>query len=75
MTANSPSPSTGTTNRKMNAILPPITNAITNANISISGQRMAMRMIIMYAFWTLVTSVVSRVTRDEVEKRSMFSNA
>ena len=52
----------------MNAILPPITNAITNANISISGQRMAMRMIIIYAIWTLVTSVVSRVTRDEVEK-------
>jgi len=73
MTANSPRPRTGTTNRKMKAIRPPITKAITNAKISISGQRMAMRIIIMYAFCTFVTSVVRRVTSEEVEKRSMFS--
>ena len=44
-----------------------------NAKISISGQRMAVRTIIMYASWTLETSVVSRVTREEVENLSMFS--
>ena len=39
-----------------------------------SGQRIAMRMIIMYACWTLVTSVVSRVTSELVENRSMLEN-
>ena len=48
--------------------------AITKANTSISGARMAVRMIIIYAFCTLVTSVVMRVTRDEARNLSMFSN-
>ena len=33
-----------------------------------------MRVIIMNACWTFATSVVRRVTRDEVENRSMFEN-
>ena len=47
MTANRPKPRIGATIRKMNAICPPMTNAMTNANTSISGQRIAVRMIIM----------------------------
>ena len=63
----SPTPSTGTISRKMAAIRPPEAKAMTKEKINISGQRMAMRMTIMYAFCTWVTSVVSRVTRDETE--------
>ena len=44
------------------------------AKMNISGARIAMRMIIMKAICTLPMSVVMRVTRDAVEKRSMFSN-
>ena len=47
ITRNKPKPSTGTTNRKIAAILPPMTKAIIKAKISISGQRMAMRIIII----------------------------
>ena len=47
ITRNKPKPSTGTTNRKITAILPPMTKAIIKAKISISGQRMAMRIIII----------------------------
>ena len=53
---------------------PPETNAITMEKIAMSGQRIAMRMIIMNACWTLVTSVVSRVTSELVENRSMLEN-
>ena len=42
--------------------------------ISISGQRMATRMIIIKDICTLMTSVVIRVTRLETENLSMFSN-
>ena len=42
--------------------------------ISMRGERIAPRMIIMNAIWTFVTSVVMRVTREAEEKRSMFSN-
>ena len=48
-------------------------NAMITASVSISGLRMAVRMIIMYAIWTLPTSVVSLVTRDDEENLSMFS--
>ena len=43
------------------------------AKRNISGARTAMRMHIMNAFWMFVTSVVSRVTSDEVENRSIFA--
>ena len=47
--------------------------AIVMANRNISGARTATRMIIIKAIWTLVTSVVMRVTSEAEEKRSMFS--
>lgn len=47
--------------------------AMTKAKTSMSGERIAVRMTIMYANWTLVTSVVMRVTSEEVRKWSMFS--
>ena len=46
---------------------------MTKEKISISGPRMAMRMIIIKDIWTLTTSVVIRVTRLETENLSMFS--
>ena len=73
MTTASPAPSTGSTNRKIQAILPPIMKAMTKANTSMSGERIARRIIIMNANCTLVTSVVILVTREEVRKWSMFS--
>ena len=57
----------------MSASLPPMINAITTAKMSISGLLIAVRMIIIYAFWTLLTSVVSLVTSDDEENLSMFS--
>ncbi len=51
-----------------------MTNAMTAEKISISGARMAMRIIIIYAICTFVTSVVRRVTSDEDENLSMFWN-
>ena len=68
MTRYRPKARKGATIRNINAIFPPMTKAMTKANSSMSGQRIAVRMIIIYAFCTLVTSVVSRVTREEVEK-------
>ena len=41
------------------------------ASTSMKGERMAVRMSIMYAICTFMTSVVMRVTRDELEKRSI----
>lgn len=52
-----PTPSTGSTKRKIQAILPPMMKAMTKAKTSMSGERIAVRMTIMYANWTLVTSV------------------
>lgn len=57
----------------MSASCLPTRTDITTANTSIIGARTAMRMHIMNAFWMFVTSVVSRVTSDEVENRSMFA--
>ena len=51
-----------------------MTNAMTAEKTSISGARIAIRMIIMYAICTFVTSVVRRVTSDEDENLSMFWN-
>ena len=73
-TAYSPSASSGTSAINTNARRPPITNDMVSAKISISGARTAIRIIIMNAICTLVISVVSRVTSDEVENRSIFSN-
>ena len=47
-------------------------NAIAREKASMSGQRMATRMIIIYAICTFVTSVVRRVTRLEVENLSIL---
>ena len=44
------------------------------AMISDAGALIAIRRVIMYAFWMLVTSVVSLVTSPEVENLSMFAN-
>ena len=65
--------STGTNARKIQEIVTFTVNDITSEKMSMSGQRIATRMIIMYAICTFVTSVVWRVTSDEVEKRSMFA--
>ena len=47
-------------------------NASTSAQISDTGLLTATRSIIIYAFCTLTTSVVMRVTRLFVENLSMF---
>ena len=52
---------------------PPIMYAIMMEKISIRGARTAVRMIIIYAICTLLTSVVIRVTREAEENLSMFS--
>ena len=46
---------------------------MTKAKISTSGERTAMRMSIMNACWTLVISVVRRVTSEELENASMLA--
>lgn len=71
---NSSSDSGGMTPRNIQPRLPPMTNVITSENISISGQRTAMRIIIIKENCTLFTSVVMRVTSDGVENLSIFSN-
>ena len=73
-TTYSPTPKIGTTKTNIHAIFPPITNAIMNEKISMSGERMAVLIIIMYAIWMFEISVVSLVTKDDVENLSMFSN-
>ena len=65
--------SAGTTTTKVSDSVPPMRQAMTMAKTNISGARTAMRMAIMKAICTLVISVVIRVTREAVEKRSMFS--
>ena len=46
-TVNRPNPRTGTTMTKMMAMGPPMTNAMMMPQMRMSGQRMAVRMIIM----------------------------
>ena len=43
-------------------------------HMSMRGVRTAIRIIIIYAICTLVTSVVMRVMSEEVENLSMFPN-
>ena len=50
-----------------------MTKPMMKEKMSMSGHRMATRMSIMNAIWTLVMSVVRRVTRLETENLSMFS--
>ena len=47
--------------------------AILSAKTSMNGQRTAMRITIMKAFCTFVTSVVRRVTRLDVENLSILA--
>ncbi len=56
------------------AMGPPVTNAITMENAIMSGARTTRRSSIMYACWTLLTSVVSLVTSELVLKWSMLLN-
>ena len=48
---------------------------IAMAHSMVAGARIAMRRIIWYAFWMLVTSVVSRVTSPAVLNLSMLEKA
>ena len=73
ITSASPMPSSGMVTRKIMARRPPIAKPIINEKISISGPRMATRMIIMKDICTFTTSVVIRVTRLDTENLSMFS--
>ena len=63
----------GMTPTKIQARLPPMTNAMITEKIIIIGLLTATRMIIMNAICTLVMSVVIRVTSEGVENLSMFS--
>lgn len=69
-----PTPSSGIVTRKIMARRPPMAKPMMKEKISISGPRMATRMIIMKDICTFMTSVVIRVTRLETENLSMFSN-
>ena len=64
-------PRIGIMTRKINDIFPLMEMAITTEKMIISGARKAPRTSIAKAFWTFVTSVVMRVTREASEKRSM----
>ena len=67
-----PMPSTGSTARNTSDSRELWRKAMTRAKMSVQGERKAMRVIIMKACCTFVTSVVMRVTRPAVEKWSMF---
>lgn len=62
----------GITTRKTSASLGLMVKVSTHAQISMMGQRTAMRMIIIKAICTLVTSVVRRVMIPPVENLSML---
>ena len=65
--------SIGSANRNTSARLGLILTAITVAAISMNGARMNVRTAIMYVFCMVFTSVVRRVIRLAVEKRSTFA--
>ena len=67
-------PSTGIMPAKMKASCLPTRMDMMLAKISIIGARTAIRVSIINACWTFATSVVRRVTREDVENRSMFEN-
>ena len=72
MMMNRPTARNGVTHRKMAASCGLMRKAITKEKTSITGARKSMRLRIWKAICTLVTSVVMRVTRLAVEKRSML---
>ena len=67
-----PKPRTGSTARKTRESLALCRKAITRANTSVQGARNAMRVSIMKACCTFVTSVVMRVTRPAVLNLSIL---
>ena len=74
LTKKSPTISIGTTTTKVVASAPPIIYAIVIENINMSGLRIAVRITIIYANCTFEMSVVIRVTSDDDENLSIFSN-
>ena len=64
-------PSSGSMTMKMSASRGLIIRVIMIEKMTMRGTRTATRMIIWYAFWMFVTSVVMRVTSEDAEKRSM----
>ena len=68
-----PMVSSGMVNRKIIASRPPMMNPMAKEKTSIRGQRMATRIIIIYAICTFIISVVIRVTKLDTENLSMFS--
>ena len=67
-----PKPSTGSTATNTRESLALCRKAMMRANTRVQGARKAMRTTIMKACWTLVTSVVMRVTRPAVENLSIL---
>ena len=70
---NRPTASTGMQARNTIETCGLMRNAKIHATMSMIGARMPTRMSIWYAFCTFVTSVVSLVMIEPVEKRSMFA--
>ena len=66
--------STAMTTRKIMESFALMESAMTSATMSVTGARVNIMSIIWKAFCTLLTSVVMRVTRPAVEKRSMLEN-
>ena len=74
MTNTSTAASTGTSAKNTHEMVTLTVNDMTSEKMSMNGQRIATRMSIIYAICTFITSVVWRVTNDDVEKRSIFAN-
>ena len=68
-----PMPRIGMTTRKISASLGLMRRVSTQAQINMMGDRTAIRMTIIKAIWTLVTSVVRRVMMPLVENLSMLA--
>ena len=64
----------GTVISSIRAISALIVSVMTRDKMIMIGALTSIRMVIIYAIWMLVISVVSLVTRLEVEKWSMFLN-
>ena len=67
-------PKMGITARKISEISWLMRKDITMAKISMAGQRIRVRMIIIKAFCTLLTSVVKRVTSPALLNLSILEN-
>jgi len=72
---NSTAARIGKMHRKIIAIFGLMVIAMITENRIISGVRTARRISSWYAFCTLVTSVVIRVTRDDAENLSISAKA